>query len=75
MDGKVAATWMWLDAGKLYRLATLRTGVIHEKIKGHKSVSLSGSAKGPGHAAPNAAFDWIDGIGSPFDRPRPHCYV
>jgi hypothetical protein len=41
VDGKVAARWMLLDNGELYRLAASRAGIVHEKIKRHSGVVSS----------------------------------
>jgi len=35
VDRKIAASRMLLDNSELYRLAALRAGVIHKKVKGH----------------------------------------
>jgi hypothetical protein len=40
VDGKVAARWMLLDNGELYRLAASRAGIVHKKVKRHSGVTV-----------------------------------
>jgi hypothetical protein len=42
VNGKVAARWMLLDNGELYRLAASRAGIIHKKVKRHSGRELRG---------------------------------